>query len=137
MGKSRLLDEFSRGLFMIPINLRPAKSDGTSYLLLPVIAHQTRLLDFPPADDQVHDFLSGLGESYKTSAKLAYPRAHNFLLALFTKTKETLNGTNKAERSKSSESLCQMVSRCVMWGEIGKDFTVTLSLRLEMYVVAP
>jgi hypothetical protein len=103
MGKSRLLDEFARGYFMIPINLRPAKSDGTSYLLLPVMAHQTRLLGFPPADGQVRDFLSGVGETPEGSAKLAYSRACNFLLALFTKTKETittLNGCNKAERIK-------------------------------------
>jgi hypothetical protein len=31
MGKSRLLDEFSKGYFLIPINLRSADSQGLSY----------------------------------------------------------------------------------------------------------
>ena len=30
MGKSRLLDEFSKSHFLIPINLRPEKTDGAS-----------------------------------------------------------------------------------------------------------
>ncbi len=38
MGKSQLLDEFSRGFFLIPVNLRPANSDGLSFLLFPIIA---------------------------------------------------------------------------------------------------
>jgi hypothetical protein len=41
MGKSRLLDEFSKCFFLIPINLRPTNSEGTSYLLFHVMAgHQ-------------------------------------------------------------------------------------------------
>jgi len=31
MGKSRLLDEFSKQYFMIPVNLRSAGSKGLSY----------------------------------------------------------------------------------------------------------
>ena len=31
MGKSRLLDEFSKNYFMIPINLRGPKDQGTFY----------------------------------------------------------------------------------------------------------
>ncbi len=38
MGKSQLLDEFSRGFFLIPVNLHPANSDGLSFLLFPIIA---------------------------------------------------------------------------------------------------
>ncbi|KAH9014063.1 hypothetical protein EDB84DRAFT_1277877 [Lactarius hengduanensis] len=83
MGKSRLLDEFSRSLFLIPVNLRPANSDG-----------------FPPPDNQVRDFLLGSGED-ENRADSAYSRMTHFLCALFTKVQETignLNGGYKAER---------------------------------------
>lgn len=105
MGKSRLLDEFARGFFTIPINLRPAKSDGTSCLSLPIMDHQARLflVGFPPADVQVRDFLLGVEGTLEASAQLAYSRACNFLLALFKKTEETVasfNGQTKAERIK-------------------------------------
>lgn len=34
MGKSRLLDEFSKHFFLIPINLRPAEEEGSFILPL-------------------------------------------------------------------------------------------------------
>ncbi len=94
MGKSRLLDEFSRSFFLVPINLRPANTDGMSYLLFPVMACQTHLLGFPPPDNQVRDFLSG-------PADTAFDRACNFLLTLFGKCKEAVakfDCRDKAER---------------------------------------
>lgn len=86
MGKSRLLDEFARGHFVIPINLRPAMSDG-----------------FPPADGEVRDFLLSVTDALEVSADSAYSRACNLFLALFNKTEETIasfNGRTKAERIK-------------------------------------
>ncbi|KAH9172798.1 hypothetical protein EDB89DRAFT_1850878 [Lactarius sanguifluus] len=66
MGKSRLLDEFSKKHFMIPINLRPEDARG-----------------FPPADDAVRDFLTCVSKKNKTMHVLSLSRANHFLHALF------------------------------------------------------
>jgi hypothetical protein len=140
MGKSRLLDEFARGHFVIPINLRPAMSDGTSCLLLPVMTHQARLLGFPPADGEVRDFLLSVTDALEVSADSAYSRACNLFLALFNKTEETIasfNGRTKAERIKEFRTFMSDGQSMRVAGETGKDSTVTLSLGLEMYVMAP
>ncbi|KAI9448548.1 hypothetical protein H4582DRAFT_2051978 [Lactarius indigo] len=74
MGKSRLLDEFSKEHFLIPINLRPKDGEG-----------------FPPADDGVRDFLTS-NQDYqgKSRSESSYMRAHYFLNALFCVTAETI-----------------------------------------------
>ncbi|KAH8991830.1 hypothetical protein EDB83DRAFT_2534946 [Lactarius deliciosus] len=74
MGKSRLLDEFSKEHFLIPINLRPKDSEG-----------------FPPADDEVREFLTNNQEYQgRNISESSYMRAHYFLKALFCVTVETI-----------------------------------------------
>ncbi|KAI9445343.1 hypothetical protein H4582DRAFT_910849 [Lactarius indigo] len=74
MGKSRLLDEFSKEHFLIPINLRPKDGEG-----------------FPPADDEVRDFLTS-SRVYKNNnmGESSYMRACYFLEALFCIAAETI-----------------------------------------------
>ncbi|KAH9052553.1 hypothetical protein EDB87DRAFT_1692196 [Lactarius vividus] len=67
MGKSRLLDGFSKEHFLIPINLRP--KDGKGY---------------PPADEEVREFLTSNREYQdKNRSESSYMRACCFLKALF------------------------------------------------------
>ncbi|KAH9030051.1 hypothetical protein EDB85DRAFT_1891783 [Lactarius pseudohatsudake] len=74
MGKSRLLDEFSKEHFLIPINLRPKDGEG-----------------FPPADDGVREFLTSNQEYQgKSRSESSFIRAHYFLKALFCVTAETI-----------------------------------------------
>ncbi|KAH9016325.1 hypothetical protein EDB84DRAFT_1276909 [Lactarius hengduanensis] len=73
MGKSRLLDEFSKKHFMIPINLRPEDARG-----------------FPPADDVVRDFLTHVDKKNKNMHVLSLSRANNFFHALFLTTAEVV-----------------------------------------------
>ncbi|KAH9063738.1 hypothetical protein EDB83DRAFT_801916 [Lactarius deliciosus] len=74
MGKSRLLDEFSKRHFLIPINLRPKDGKG-----------------FPPADDEVREFLTS-NQVYqgKSKSESSYMRMQYFLKALFCVTAETI-----------------------------------------------
>ncbi|KAH9009201.1 hypothetical protein EDB83DRAFT_2234923 [Lactarius deliciosus] len=75
MGKSRLLDEFSKEHFLIPINLRPKDSEGV----------------LPPADDEVREFLTNNQEYQgRNISESSYMRAHYFLKALFCVTAETI-----------------------------------------------
>lgn len=57
MGKSRLLDEFAKEHFLIPINLRPKGGEGVScpFHLYGLSNSSVRS---PPADDQVREFLT-------------------------------------------------------------------------------
>ncbi|KDQ51683.1 hypothetical protein JAAARDRAFT_210966 [Jaapia argillacea MUCL 33604] len=68
MGKSRLVDELSKTTLVIPINLRERGTAG-----------------FPPADDQVRDYLSEIAP-----AQDLYFRHCAFLAALFSQTAETV-----------------------------------------------
>ncbi|KAH9051513.1 hypothetical protein EDB87DRAFT_1541276, partial [Lactarius vividus] len=73
MGKSHLLDGFSKEHFLIPINLRP--KDGKGY---------------PPADEEVREFLTSNREYQdKNRSESSYMRACCFLKALFYVTVET------------------------------------------------
>ncbi|KAH9081594.1 hypothetical protein EDB83DRAFT_2283085 [Lactarius deliciosus] len=71
MGKSRLLDEFSRTNFLIPINLRKPGTDG-----------------FPPPDDAIRDLLLTQFASGVKSG--VYSLMLHFLLVLFKKTKHVI-----------------------------------------------
>ncbi|KAH9176091.1 hypothetical protein EDB89DRAFT_1882102 [Lactarius sanguifluus] len=84
MGKSRLLDEFSKKNFMIPINLRRRCPRC-----------------FPPADDTVRDFLTHVDKKNKTMHVLSHSRANHFFHALFLTTAGVVAGfqvSNRAER---------------------------------------
>ncbi|KAI9449302.1 hypothetical protein BJY52DRAFT_1227846 [Lactarius psammicola] len=80
MGKSRLLDEFSKSYFLIPLNLRASTDRG-----------------YPPADAQVRHFLT---DSQVVSHSSVTSLLQYFLLALFIKTKEILGdmGRTKSDR---------------------------------------
>ncbi|PBK71265.1 hypothetical protein ARMSODRAFT_1003086 [Armillaria solidipes] len=77
MGKSRLIDEFSKIHFVIPLNLRDPSSTG-----------------FPPSDKEVYSYLT-------SSEANSVPHICRFLVALFRRTKETVN-TLKLECSDES-----------------------------------
>ncbi|KAI0253795.1 hypothetical protein BJV78DRAFT_130947 [Lactifluus subvellereus] len=57
MGKSRLVDEFSKDHFLIPINLRESDSKG-----------------FPPTDDAVREFLTQFDSKDKNMQSKSYSR---------------------------------------------------------------
>ena len=85
MGKSRLLDEFSKHFFMIPINLRSSDSKG-SFIPVTFRACLTCLIGYPPPDHIVRDFLTGGGiEPQDVSCRIG-----NFLIALLEVTKEVI-----------------------------------------------
>ncbi|KAI0255367.1 hypothetical protein BJV78DRAFT_1279535 [Lactifluus subvellereus] len=84
MGKSRLLDEFSKSHFLIPINLRPEGTKG-----------------FPPPDIAVRNFLTQYDQKDPEIQRRSYSRASHFLLSLFDHTKDTivaLSADNKEDR---------------------------------------
>ncbi|KAH9015313.1 hypothetical protein EDB84DRAFT_1567750 [Lactarius hengduanensis] len=83
MGKSRLLDEFSKKHFMIPINLRPEDARG-----------------FPPADDVVRDFLTHVDKKNKNMHVLSLSRANHFFHALFLTTAEVVANFHIRSRAK-------------------------------------
>ncbi|KAH9174011.1 hypothetical protein EDB89DRAFT_2068265 [Lactarius sanguifluus] len=90
MGKSRLLDEFSKEHFLIPINLRPKDSESVS---CPFHLHSlpNSLVRLPPADDEVREFLTNNQEYQgRNISESSYMRAHYFLKALFCVTAETI-----------------------------------------------
>ncbi|PBK68245.1 hypothetical protein ARMSODRAFT_976087 [Armillaria solidipes] len=67
MGKSRLIDEFSKTHFVIPLNLRDPPSTG-----------------FPPSDKEVYSYLT-------SSEANSVPHICRFLVALFRRTKDEVN----------------------------------------------
>ncbi|PBK83916.1 hypothetical protein ARMGADRAFT_1170298 [Armillaria gallica] len=67
MGKSRLIDEFSKTHFVIPLNLRDPSTIG-----------------FPPSDKEVYSYLTS-GEANSV------PHICRFLVVLFRRTKEAVN----------------------------------------------
>ncbi|KAH9019638.1 hypothetical protein EDB85DRAFT_1896565 [Lactarius pseudohatsudake] len=84
MGKSHLLDEFSKSYFLIPINLRASTDQG-----------------YPPADREVWEFLT-----QNDSDSSALSLIKHFLLALFIKTKEALGcmGFTKSDQIQEFQS---------------------------------
>jgi hypothetical protein len=84
MGKSRLLDEFSKSFFLIPINLRAEGTTGSCYLItVAPKACLICLIGYPPPDDDVRNFF------VRGSPIQAY-QVRSFLSALFETTAETL-----------------------------------------------
>ncbi|KAI0267789.1 hypothetical protein BC834DRAFT_58548 [Gloeopeniophorella convolvens] len=67
MGKSRLLDEFAKNHFSIPINLRGPNSKG-----------------FPPPDANVRDYLTCIDEDNPEYSKVSGVRMYAFLGALLS-----------------------------------------------------
>ncbi|KAI9429233.1 hypothetical protein H4582DRAFT_2089709 [Lactarius indigo] len=101
MGKSRLLDEFLKSYFMIPINLHHSEGQG-----------------YPPADHKVRNFLTDGGRVIPhSSAK--YLMQH-FLLMLFDKTTEVLKkmGPTKFERI---QNFRDFMSKDQSMGSAGKN----------------
>ena len=90
MGKSRLLDEFSKGHFLIPINLRERGSQGASHPFQPFMVRYTRLLGFPPPDVAVRKFLTDFDSNDKEMQQKSYSRACHFLISLFVRAKDTI-----------------------------------------------
>jgi len=62
------------------------------------MADQTHLIGYPPANPEVHDFLTSSGQVISHS--LAISLVQHFLLALFNKTKEAIGcmGTTKSSQ---------------------------------------
>ncbi|KAH9178638.1 hypothetical protein EDB89DRAFT_1927631 [Lactarius sanguifluus] len=74
MGKSRLLDEFSKNHFLIPVNLRRKGTSG-----------------FPPPDDAIRDLLTQIDENGML----------HFLIVLFEKTTRVITDELKGASSRS------------------------------------
>lgn len=85
MGKSRLLDEFSKKHFLIPINLRKTGTRSAYHLLLSLFCSSLILLAFPPPDDSIHSLLTKR-DSYEN----VYFRSLHFLTALLEKTTKVI-----------------------------------------------
>ena len=77
MGKSRLVDEYSKHHIVIPLCLR--EDDETGELSCNLAESLTPSSGFPPADSRVRDFLCPDDQSYDDSLRAA----HAFLFALF------------------------------------------------------
>ncbi|KAI9452569.1 hypothetical protein BJY52DRAFT_1190234 [Lactarius psammicola] len=80
MEKSRLLDEFSKTNFLIPINLREKGAE-----------------DFPPPDDAIRDLLTK-GEG--NGGNSIYSRMLHFLIELFERTRVVITNDLKGIRSR-------------------------------------
>jgi hypothetical protein len=105
MGKSRLLDEFSRTHFLIPVNLCPEYLEGHEG------QKKYHVSGFPPADIAVRNFFISSGQGTakdndeKAKDKLkdkSFPQVCYFLKVLFTVTLEMIskfNATNEADRT--------------------------------------
>jgi hypothetical protein len=105
MGLSRLLNEFSKTHFLIPINLRPENSHSASILFLFLffflLYSYSRLLGFPPADVAVRVFLTKYDSNDPEIQQKSYSRACHYLLSLFVHTADlivTLGADNKDDR---------------------------------------
>jgi hypothetical protein len=94
MGKSRLLHEFSKSQFVIPVNLRNEDTTGTydpSFLSLwPVTPI---FLGFPLPDNVIRNLLTQR-ESDRT---IVYSRMLHFLSVLFEKTRSVIIGFKEAK----------------------------------------
>jgi hypothetical protein len=86
MGKSRLLHEFSKSHFVIPVNLRNEDTTGTYdpslWPITPIF------LGFPPPDNAIRNLLTQR-ESDRT---IVYSRMLHFLSVLFEKTRSVVIG---------------------------------------------
>ncbi|KAH9161163.1 hypothetical protein EDB89DRAFT_1914070 [Lactarius sanguifluus] len=80
MGKSHLLDEFSKNHFLIPVNLRRKETSG-----------------FPPPDNAIHDLLTQVDEN----------GMFHFLVVLFKKTMRIITRTNYDQRGGKETNILQ------------------------------
>ncbi|KAH9042332.1 hypothetical protein EDB84DRAFT_1472869 [Lactarius hengduanensis] len=81
MGKSRLVDEFSKTNFLIPINLRQAGARG-----------------FPPPDDAVRDLLT---QPDPVGGNKTFVRSLHFLVALFQRAARVITNDLKGASSRA------------------------------------
>ena len=96
-GKSRLVDEFGKGEFVIPMNLRNPSAKGTVIAEIFYVSVSTPLLGFPPADKPLYLYFEAL---HKKSDKFKHISA--FFVALFDKCKSRLDLRTAAERKEST-----------------------------------
>ncbi|KAK0504698.1 hypothetical protein EDD18DRAFT_1125991 [Armillaria luteobubalina] len=108
MGKSRLIDEFSKTYFVIPINLRDASSSG-----------------FPPRDQAVYDYLN---EAKTENGSLQ--RICRFLIALFRHTEGIVNSEEICSRMNESQMLAPAFRNYMTKGQ---DMFTTSKLRTTFY----
>ncbi|KAI0262467.1 hypothetical protein BC834DRAFT_972056 [Gloeopeniophorella convolvens] len=80
-GKSRLLDEFAKTHFSIPINLRDPSSGG-----------------FPPADVNLRTYLTYVDHANENPDQESYTRIYSFPLALLEETKRILKSFGNVTR---------------------------------------
>ncbi|KAF8271312.1 hypothetical protein EI94DRAFT_1720892 [Lactarius quietus] len=81
MGKSRLVDEFAKTNFLIPLNLREGSSNE----------------GFPPPDVVIRDLLTAVGRS----ENMIYPRMLHFLFELLEKTSSVIADDLKGPTTRS------------------------------------
>jgi hypothetical protein len=120
MGKSRLVDEFSKDHFLIPINLREEVTRGASRpFCFTFMVFYTRHLGFPPADDAVRNFLTPC-DTEEMQGQF-YSRACHFLLSLFKHTKNkiiSLGGNNRKDRIMRFR---EYMTKGQTFGRVGND----------------
>ena len=100
MGKSRLLDEFSRTNFLIPVNLRKEGTEGTyDPSILPLVWPITPMFPgFPPPDDAIRNLLTKTGSN---DTNTIYSLMLHFLIVLFEETESVITEGLKGARNRS------------------------------------
>ncbi|KAH9037252.1 hypothetical protein EDB85DRAFT_2287937 [Lactarius pseudohatsudake] len=117
MGKSRLVDEFSKTNFLIPINLREAGARG-----------------FPPPDDAVRDLLT---QPDPVGGNKTFVRSLHFLVALFQRaarviTNDLKGASSRAERIRRFREF--MTDGQTMSSEIVDDVEIEMNQNGESTV---
>jgi len=102
MGKSRMIDEFSKHYFVVPINLRDGKTgDLRFHLLFSFLRYNAVNPGYPPSDAEVRDWFRA---SRLTSSESDI-RFSAFLAALFEKIDEVISKPESYIRQRIAESL--------------------------------
>jgi hypothetical protein len=85
MGKSRLVDQFAKTNFLIPLNLREGiANEGVSSFS--IMTSSPMFIGFPPPDNVIRDLLTRPGNDENK----IYPRMLHFLFELFEKTSRVI-----------------------------------------------
>ncbi|KAH9977335.1 hypothetical protein BGW80DRAFT_1288680 [Lactifluus volemus] len=103
MGKSCLLDEFSKLHFVIPVNLRASTSG------------------YPPPDVAVRDFLTPFNNRYEDEhwQETSYSRASHFLFSLFIHTKDVVVRFGAEEKKDCVKRFREFMSKGQRFGHVG------------------
>ncbi|KAI0247841.1 hypothetical protein BJV78DRAFT_1285209 [Lactifluus subvellereus] len=104
MGKSRLVDEFSKDDFLIPINLREHGSQG-----------------FPPPDVAVRDFLTQFDSYDQNMQENSYSRACYFLFSLFVCAKDTITTLGADDKKDRIVKFREFMSKGQKFGRAGEN----------------